>query len=181
MNNFAQRHSRDAKPFFGGTYMEEAAIDKLLTPEDKEDLKKAFCRKKPRGIFRDLRAPPRGKEKRRKEIKNGFKRSRFLFYRLCLCDGGFLFSENKPIQAKAAEKSKGNCIPYYFLKTATRSAQLFFLITNQRSEKPPVPATATEPITIPTIAPAPRPSALSLGSLAGGLVAGGSGSVPGFV
>ena len=42
MNNFAQRHSRDAKPFFGGTYMEEAAIDKLLTPEDKEDLKKAF-------------------------------------------------------------------------------------------------------------------------------------------
>ena len=42
MNNFAQRHSRDAKPFFGGTYMEEAAIDKLLTPEDKENLKTAF-------------------------------------------------------------------------------------------------------------------------------------------
>ena len=32
----------DAVPLLGGTYMEEAAIDKLLTPEDKEDLKKAF-------------------------------------------------------------------------------------------------------------------------------------------
>ena len=50
------------------------------------------------------------------------------------------------------------------MNTAIRSAKLFFLITNQKRAKPPMPTTATEPITIPTIAPAPSPSLSSLGS-----------------
>ena len=48
--------------------------------------------------------------------------------------------------------------PYFFLKIATRSAKLFFLITNHTRAKPPKPRTTTPPTTIPIIAPVPRPS-----------------------
>ena len=38
-----------------------------------------------------------------------------------------------------------------------KSANVFFLIANQRKANPPIPATATEPITIPAIAPPESP------------------------
>ena len=52
---------------------------------------------------------------------------------------------------------------HYFLNIPIRSLHFFFLITNQKSEKPPSPATATVPIAIAAIAP---PDSPSLGSSA---------------
>ena len=56
-----------------------------------------------------------------------------------------------------------------------RSANFFFLITNQNNENPPTPTTAVEPTAIPAIAPPERPS-FSLGSsVVGGVsVSGGN-------
>ena len=42
------------------------------------------------------------------------------------------------------------------------------MIANQKSEKPPTPATAVEPAAIPIIAPVPRPSSGSSGLLGSG-------------
>ena len=47
---------------------------------------------------------------------------------------------------------------HHFLKIPVRSLHFFFLITNQKREKPPSPATVTEPITMPTTPPALSPS-----------------------
>ena len=44
------------------------------------------------------------------------------------------------------------------MNTRTRSLHFFFLITNQKSEKPPEPATTVEPVTMPAIAPPESPS-----------------------
>ena len=50
---------------------------------------------------------------------------------------------------------------YFFLNTplmaAISSANDFFLMANQKIANPPIPATATEPMTIPAIAPPERP------------------------
>ena len=48
----------------------------------------------------------------------------------------------------------------FFIATP-RSANVFFLTANQRKANPPIPTTATEPITIPAIAPPESPSFLS--------------------
>ena len=44
-----------------------------------------------------------------------------------------------------------------------KSAKVFFLTANQKIANPPIPATATEPITIPAICPPESPSFLAGG------------------
>ena len=48
-----------------------------------------------------------------------------------------------------------------FFNATPKSAKVFFLTANQKIANPPIPATATEPITIPAIAPPESPSFLS--------------------
>ena len=57
---------------------------------------------------------------------------------------------------------------YFFLVNnaliaAIKSANVFFLTANQKIANPPIPATATEPITIPAICPPESPSFLAGG------------------
>ena len=44
-----------------------------------------------------------------------------------------------------------------FFKATPKSAKVFFLTANQKIANPPIPATATEPITIPAICPPESP------------------------
>ena len=44
-----------------------------------------------------------------------------------------------------------------FFKAAPRSENVFFFTTNQKIANPPIPASSTEPITIPAIAPPESP------------------------
>ena len=47
---------------------------------------------------------------------------------------------------------------FYLVNNPMRSPQVFFLITNQKSENPPAPATTIAPMVIPAIAPPESPS-----------------------
>ena len=52
-----------------------------------------------------------------------------------------------------------------FFKATPKSAKVFFLIANQKIANPPIPASSTEPITIPATCPPESPS-----FLAGGMI-----------
>ena len=60
------------------------------------------------------------------------------------------------------------------MKIASKSANVFFLMTNQNTANPPKPTTTVEPITIPAIAPPLNPF------LAGVSVEAGSSGVTGL-
>jgi len=67
------------------------------------------------------------------------------------------------------------------LKIKRKSAQDFFLITNQKMENPPTPTTATEPTVIPATAPPESPSESSTGVVSAEVVSAGFVVSTGFV
>ena len=91
------------------------------------------------------------------------KAARRLLERLVVIISSYFFLVNSALIFAPRVLKKFPVAVKPFFNRAPKSAKVFFLTANQRTANPPIHATATEPITIPAIAPPESPSFLAGG------------------